>query len=105
MIHYSWSLFEAYTLKIFVAKFGMGNFFEFKKWLPGKSKQQIYNRQQRYLRRQSLEHLHGLKIDLDVVRKNNLKAGKYYLKTRNLLMIDLNSLRDSLMYGDMLSSI
>eukprot|EP00924_Labyrinthula_sp_SR-Ha-C_P014496 snap_masked-scaffold_94-processed-gene-0.9-mRNA-1 protein AED:1.00 eAED:1.00 QI:0/0/0/0/1/1/2/0/177 len=31
MIQYSCSLFEAYTLKILVAKFGMGNFVEFKK--------------------------------------------------------------------------
>eukprot|EP00924_Labyrinthula_sp_SR-Ha-C_P010481 maker-scaffold_70-snap-gene-0.115-mRNA-1 protein AED:0.77 eAED:0.86 QI:0/0/0/0.5/0/0/2/0/635 len=85
MIQYSWSLFEAYTLKVLVAKFGMGNFVEFKKWLPGKSKQQIYNRLQRYLRRQSLEHLHGLKVNLDVVRRNNLKAGKYYLKNKKSL--------------------
>eukprot|EP00924_Labyrinthula_sp_SR-Ha-C_P001777 snap_masked-scaffold_64-processed-gene-0.67-mRNA-1 protein AED:1.00 eAED:1.00 QI:0/0/0/0/1/1/2/0/376 len=68
-----------------VAKFGMGNFVEFKKCLPGKSKQQIYNRLQRYLRRQSLEHLHGLKVNLDVVRRNNLKAGKYYLKNKKSL--------------------
>eukprot|EP00924_Labyrinthula_sp_SR-Ha-C_P014220 snap_masked-scaffold_59-processed-gene-0.46-mRNA-1 protein AED:1.00 eAED:1.00 QI:0/0/0/0/1/1/2/0/171 len=68
-----------------VAKFGMGNFVEFKKWLPGKSKQQIYNHLQRYLRRQSLEHLHGLKVNLDVVRRNNLKTGKYYLKNKKSL--------------------
>eukprot|EP00924_Labyrinthula_sp_SR-Ha-C_P012204 augustus_masked-scaffold_10-processed-gene-0.10-mRNA-1 protein AED:0.78 eAED:0.78 QI:0/0/0/0.5/1/1/2/0/431 len=30
----------------------------------------------------NLEHLHGLKVNLDVVRKNNLKAGKYYLKNK-----------------------
>eukprot|EP00924_Labyrinthula_sp_SR-Ha-C_P001933 snap_masked-scaffold_30-processed-gene-2.5-mRNA-1 protein AED:1.00 eAED:1.00 QI:0/-1/0/0/-1/1/1/0/287 len=81
MIRYS-SFFKAYTLKILVAKFGMGNFVEIRKWLTGKSKQQIYNRLQKYLKRQSLEHLHGLRINLEQVRWNNLKAGKSFMRIK-----------------------
>eukprot|EP00924_Labyrinthula_sp_SR-Ha-C_P002318 snap_masked-scaffold_16-processed-gene-0.8-mRNA-1 protein AED:1.00 eAED:1.00 QI:0/-1/0/0/-1/1/1/0/425 len=76
----NWSMFEYYMLRIAVLKYGMGDFAGIAIYLPGKGKQQVYIKLQRVLYRQSLEHYHGLRIDIEQVRKDNYKLlnGGYF---------------------------
>eukprot|EP00924_Labyrinthula_sp_SR-Ha-C_P010529 augustus_masked-scaffold_70-processed-gene-0.105-mRNA-1 protein AED:1.00 eAED:1.00 QI:0/0/0/0/1/1/3/0/386 len=68
-----WKL-EFEELKCCIKVYGMGNFEMIRKHLPSKSKQQIYNYIQRYIRKQSLEKFHGLKFNLEKIRKQNIAS-------------------------------
>eukprot|EP00924_Labyrinthula_sp_SR-Ha-C_P004884 snap_masked-scaffold_1-processed-gene-15.23-mRNA-1 protein AED:0.47 eAED:0.47 QI:0/-1/0/1/-1/1/1/0/1610 len=75
-----WSQVEFNILNILVMKFGMGSFSEYRKYLPGKNKQQMYNKMQRYIGVQSLEHFQGLKVNLNYLRSKLYEKGCYKKK-------------------------
>eukprot|EP00924_Labyrinthula_sp_SR-Ha-C_P007374 snap_masked-scaffold_24-processed-gene-0.39-mRNA-1 protein AED:1.00 eAED:1.00 QI:0/0/0/0/1/1/2/0/352 len=72
IVQRNWSIYEFEVLKCCIKVYGMGNFEMIRKHLPSKNKQQIYNKIQRYIRKQSLEEFHGLKLNLEKVRKQNI---------------------------------
>eukprot|EP00924_Labyrinthula_sp_SR-Ha-C_P016115 snap_masked-scaffold_4-processed-gene-19.25-mRNA-1 protein AED:1.00 eAED:1.00 QI:0/-1/0/0/-1/1/1/0/179 len=76
----NWSAYEYHMLRMAIMKHGMSDFQNIIVYLPGKGKQQIYTKLQRILYRQSLEHYHGLRVDIEVLRQDNFKLlnGRYF---------------------------
>eukprot|EP00924_Labyrinthula_sp_SR-Ha-C_P016787 snap_masked-scaffold_6-processed-gene-14.40-mRNA-1 protein AED:1.00 eAED:1.00 QI:0/0/0/0/1/1/2/0/192 len=75
-----WSEVEFDILNILVIKFGMGKFREYRKYLPGKNKQKMYTKMQRFIGVQSLEHFLRLKVDLCYLREKFYEKGCYKKK-------------------------
>eukprot|EP00924_Labyrinthula_sp_SR-Ha-C_P007313 augustus_masked-scaffold_8-processed-gene-14.99-mRNA-1 protein AED:1.00 eAED:1.00 QI:0/0/0/0/1/1/5/0/886 len=95
LIQRNWSVYEFEILKWCVRVYGMGSFEKFRIHLPSKNKQQLYNNLQRYLLKQALEEYHGLRLTLEVVRKENLRHfGHHLLEFRKHLTDFLEAILD-----------
>eukprot|EP00924_Labyrinthula_sp_SR-Ha-C_P000042 augustus_masked-scaffold_60-processed-gene-0.71-mRNA-1 protein AED:0.69 eAED:0.69 QI:0/-1/0/1/-1/1/1/0/2071 len=79
----NWSTYEVEALRFGVLNHGFGDFIALKKYVPGKNKQQVYTKLQKLVGRQSLKVYHGLYLDVDVLRVDNLRmTGEEYCVRR-----------------------
>eukprot|EP00924_Labyrinthula_sp_SR-Ha-C_P003155 augustus_masked-scaffold_15-processed-gene-0.43-mRNA-1 protein AED:1.00 eAED:1.00 QI:0/0/0/0/1/1/2/0/2053 len=82
--HLNWSTYEAEALRFGVLNHGFGNFAALKQYVPGKNKQQVYTKLQKLVGRQSLKAYHGLYLDVDVLKIDNLSmtGEEYYVRKK-----------------------
>eukprot|EP00924_Labyrinthula_sp_SR-Ha-C_P005510 augustus_masked-scaffold_62-processed-gene-0.16-mRNA-1 protein AED:1.00 eAED:1.00 QI:0/-1/0/0/-1/1/1/0/2107 len=82
----NWSTFETESLRFAILVVGFGDFQSIRKFVPGKTKQQLYTKIQRLVGRQSLKVYHGLKLDVRKLKQDNLRytGCNYYIQSSPL---------------------
>eukprot|EP00924_Labyrinthula_sp_SR-Ha-C_P004276 snap_masked-scaffold_3-processed-gene-19.39-mRNA-1 protein AED:0.47 eAED:0.49 QI:0/0/0/0.25/1/1/4/0/1284 len=82
----NWSTFEVQALRIGTLSCGFGNFEKIQKYVPGKSKQNIYTKLQRMIGRQRLKIYHGLHLDVMKLKDDNFKykGVDYFVQRKQL---------------------
>ena len=96
---HGWLPIELRILKLCILKYGVGNYKQMlgRLHIPSKNKAQLYARTQRLLGVQAIREYHGIKLDVDEVKKDNkCRYGtEYYIAREERDETDIAKLRDN----------
>eukprot|EP00924_Labyrinthula_sp_SR-Ha-C_P012153 snap_masked-scaffold_26-processed-gene-4.103-mRNA-1 protein AED:1.00 eAED:1.00 QI:0/-1/0/0/-1/1/1/0/509 len=84
-VELGWTIHQALLLKNLAMHFGFANYDEILEYMPGRNRQQTYNKLQTWVNVQAIGDYTNLRLDLEVVRRRNIRClGEEYKVERKI---------------------